>query len=62
MVSFTPRPLYSRGRDKLGGWIDCRVLLNDVVKGKFFTLPELELRPLVVEPISNAIPMSGDLR
>jgi hypothetical protein len=29
-----------------GGWVDPRASLDDVEKGKFWTLPELELRPL----------------
>jgi hypothetical protein len=30
----------------IGGWVDPRAGLDDVEKGKFLTLPELELRPL----------------
>jgi hypothetical protein len=30
----------------LGGWVDPRAGLDDVEKGKFLTLPGLELRPL----------------
>jgi hypothetical protein len=30
----------------IGGWVGPRVGLDDVEKRKFFTLPELELRPL----------------
>jgi hypothetical protein len=49
-VSFTPRPLYPRGRNPsthwIGGWVDTRTSLDDVEKTKFLPLPGLELRPL----------------
>jgi hypothetical protein len=34
------------GTHWIGGWVGPRIGLDDVQKGKFFTLPELELRPL----------------
>jgi hypothetical protein len=34
------------GTHRIGGWVDPRAGLDDVVKRKFFTLPGLELRPL----------------
>jgi hypothetical protein len=50
MVSFNPRPLYPRERTPgthcIGGWVDPRVGLDNMVKWKFFTLPGLEPRPL----------------
>jgi hypothetical protein len=50
VVSFTPRPLYPRGKGPgthlIGGWMDPRAGLDDVEKRKFLTLPGLELRPL----------------
>jgi hypothetical protein len=50
VVSFTPRPIYSRGKAPvthwIGGWVDPRAGLDDVKKRKFFTLPGLELRLL----------------
>jgi hypothetical protein len=50
VVSFTPLPLYPRGKvpgtDWVRGWVDPRVALNDVEKRTFLTLPGLELRPL----------------
>jgi hypothetical protein len=51
VVSFTPRPLYipgerAPGTHWIGGWVGPRVGLEDVEKGKFLTLPGLELRSL----------------
>jgi hypothetical protein len=50
VVSFTSRPLYlwerAPGTHWLGGWVGPRVSLDNVKKGKFFTLPVLELRSL----------------
>jgi hypothetical protein len=52
VVSFTPRPLYPRGKNPSlgthwrGGWVDPRADLDDVEKRTFLTLPGLELRPL----------------
>jgi hypothetical protein len=43
MVNFTPRPLYPRGKSPRYP-LDRR--LGGVEKGKFLTLPGLELRPL----------------
>jgi hypothetical protein len=48
MVSFTPRPLYPRGKSPGThwiGWVDLRVGMDDV-KRKLLTLLGLELRPL----------------
>jgi hypothetical protein len=51
VVSFTPLPLYPRGKSppgthRIGGWVGPRAGLDDVEKGKFLTLGGLELRPL----------------
>jgi hypothetical protein len=50
VVSFTPRPLYPRGKSPgthwMGCWVDPRAGLDDLEKRKFLTLPWLELRPL----------------
>jgi hypothetical protein len=51
VVSFTPRPLYPRGKIPpgtlwIGGWVDPRAGLDDVEKRKFLTLSGLELRLL----------------
>jgi hypothetical protein len=50
VVSFTQRPLYSRGKSPHTHWIRDRVYLrvgpDDVKKRQFFTLLELKLRPL----------------
>jgi hypothetical protein len=49
-VSITLRPLYLRGKVPgahwLGGWVDPRAGVDDMKKGKFLTLPRLELRTL----------------
>jgi hypothetical protein len=49
VVSFTPRPLYpgerASGTHWIGGWVDRKAGLDDTEKGKFLTLPGLELRP-----------------
>jgi hypothetical protein len=34
------------GTHRIGGWVDPRAGLDDVEKGKFWNLRELELRPL----------------
>jgi hypothetical protein len=50
VVSFTPRPLYPRGRSPgthwIGGWLYPRGGLEEVEKRKLWTLSRLELRPL----------------
>jgi hypothetical protein len=50
VVSFTPRPLYPRGKSPnihwIGGWIDPRAGLDNVEKRKFLTLSGLKLRLL----------------
>jgi hypothetical protein len=50
VVSFTPLPLYPRGKSPgthwVGGWVDPRAGLNEVEKRKFLTPPGLKLRPL----------------
>jgi hypothetical protein len=43
--SFTPRKEPS-GTHWIGGWVGPRAGLDDVEKGKFLTLPGLELRTL----------------
>jgi hypothetical protein len=58
VVSFTPRPLYPRERDTgthfIRGLVDPRAGLDDMEKRKFFTLPGLELPPLlVVQPVAS---------
>jgi hypothetical protein len=50
VVSFTPLPLYPRGKIPgahwIWGWVDPRVDLDDMEKWKFLTPPGLGLRPL----------------
>ena len=50
MVSFTPLPLYPRGKIlgacRIGCWVDSGASLGDVEERKFLTLPGLELRAL----------------
>jgi hypothetical protein len=50
VVSFTLRPLYSRGKSpgthRIGGWVDPRAGLDDMEMWKFLPPPGLELRPL----------------
>jgi hypothetical protein len=50
VISFTPRPLYTRERDRgthwIGGWVGPRAGLDAAEKRKFLILPGLELRPL----------------
>jgi hypothetical protein len=50
VVSFTPLPLYPRGKPPcthwVGGWMDLRAGLDDMENFKFLTLPGLELWPL----------------
>jgi hypothetical protein len=52
-----PRPLYPGekppGTHWIGGWVDLRAGLDDLEKRKFFTLPGLELRPLVDQPVAS---------
>jgi hypothetical protein len=48
-----PLPLYPRrkapGTHWIGNWVDPRAGLDDLEK----TLPELELRPLVIQPVAS---------
>jgi hypothetical protein len=48
VVSFTPRPLYPRGKSHsthwIGGWVGPRAGLDDVEKRKFLTLSGRQLR------------------
>jgi hypothetical protein len=44
-IRFTPGERVP-GTHWIGGWVDLRAGLDDREKGKFLTLPELELRPL----------------
>jgi hypothetical protein len=37
------------------GWVDPRAGLDDVEKRKFFTLLGLELRALIVQPVSQSL-------
>jgi hypothetical protein len=50
VVSFTPLPLYPRGKSPgthwIGGWVDPRADMDDMEKYKFLPQPGLELRPL----------------
>jgi hypothetical protein len=50
MVSFTPQPLYPRGKSPdthwIRGWVGRRAGLDNLEKRKFLTLPRLELRLL----------------
>jgi hypothetical protein len=49
-VSFTPRPLYPRGKSPgahwIGSWVNPRACVDDLEKRKFLTLSRLKLRPL----------------
>jgi hypothetical protein len=57
VVSFTPLPLYLQerapGTHCIGGWVDPRAGLDDMAKWKFLTLPGLELRLSVVQPVAS---------
>jgi hypothetical protein len=44
------------GTHWIGGWVDLRDCMDDVEKGKFLTLPGLELRPSVVQPVASRYP------
>jgi hypothetical protein len=41
------------GTHWLGGWVDPRAGLDDMEKLKFLTLPEIETRPSVVQPVAS---------
>jgi hypothetical protein len=41
------------GTHWIGGWVGPRAGLDDVEKRKFLTLPGLELRPSVVQPVAS---------
>jgi hypothetical protein len=41
------------GTHWIGGWVGFRAGLDDVEKRKFLTLPGLELRPSVVQPVAS---------
>jgi hypothetical protein len=62
--NFMPRPLTpgerAPGTQWTGGWVDLKAGLDDLEKRKFLTLPGLELRPSVVQPVASryAIPAS----
>jgi hypothetical protein len=49
---FTPGDRAS-GTHWVGGWVDLRAGLDDLEKRKFLTLPGLELRPSVVQPVAS---------
>jgi hypothetical protein len=56
VVSFTPQPLYTRGKSHwLFGWVDPRPGLDDVKKRMFLTLPGLELQPIASPNIDYTI-------
>jgi hypothetical protein len=61
VVSFTPLPLYPRGKSPppstnwIGGWVDPRADLDDVEERKFLTLPWLELQPLGLPARSQSL-------
>jgi hypothetical protein len=46
VVSFTPLPLYPPCTHCIRYWVGPRAGVDVVEKGKFWILPELELRPL----------------
>jgi hypothetical protein len=50
--SFTTREK-APGTHWIGGWVGPRAGLDDMDKRKFLTLPRLELRPLVVQPVAR---------
>jgi hypothetical protein len=43
------------GTHWIGGWVDPRAGLDDLVKRKFLTLPRLELRPLGLPSRSQSL-------
>jgi hypothetical protein len=45
VVSFTPRPLYSRGTHYIRGSVDSWTSLKNKKRWKFFTVPGFELQP-----------------
>jgi hypothetical protein len=47
---FTPR---ERITHWIGGWVGPRAGLDDVEKRRFLSLPGLELRPSVVQPVAS---------
>jgi hypothetical protein len=58
VVIFTPLSLYTRGKTAsttywIGGWMGPRSSLDDTEKGKFLTLPGLELYSSVAQPIAR---------
>jgi hypothetical protein len=38
---------------RTGGWVDLRAGLDDLEKRIFLTLPGLELRPSIVQPVAS---------
>jgi hypothetical protein len=59
VVSFTPRPLYSRERASrthwIGGWVGPTAGLDNMGKWKFLPPPGLELRPLGLSARSQSL-------
>jgi hypothetical protein len=51
LVSFTTRPLYSRGKRPQYPLVDLRAGLDDL--RKFLTLPGLNPEPSVVQPVAS---------
>jgi hypothetical protein len=43
------------GTHGIGRWVDVRAGLDDLEKIKFLTLPGLELRPSVVQPVATRL-------
>jgi hypothetical protein len=57
VVSFTLLPHYTKGKSSryhwIGGWISPRTGMDCMKNWKFFTLPRLELRSSVVQPLAR---------
>jgi hypothetical protein len=53
-VSFTPQGREGgAGTHWIGGWVDPRASVDDAEKRNFLTLPVLELRSSVVQPLAS---------
>jgi hypothetical protein len=63
MGSFTPRSLYLQestpGTHCIGGWVDPRTGLDDMVKKKILPLPGLEIQQPGLQPVASHYIDSG---